>query len=112
MAQIKGITVKLAVKEQVDIDGFNRPIYKENFIEVEDVLIGEPTTDEIKDTMSFTGKLVVYTLGIPKGDTHDWTNTVVEFFGEKFLTVGAPIQGIEENIPLRWHKKVKVARYE
>jgi hypothetical protein len=36
----------------------------------------------------------------------------VEFFGEKFRTIGAPTQGIEDMIPLSWNKKVKVVRYE
>jgi hypothetical protein len=36
----------------------------------------------------------------------------VEFFGQRFRTIGFPTQGIEELIPLAWNKKVKVERYE
>ena len=43
---------------------------------------------------------------------HDWTDTKVEFFGKTWKTVGEPVEGIEENIPLRWNKKVVVERYE
>lgn len=63
---------------------------------VENVLIGEPSAAE---TLS-------YTLGIPKGDTHDWTDKKVFFFGRFFRTIGLPEQGIEENIPLCWNKKI------
>ncbi len=49
-----------------------------------------------------------YTLAIPKGDTHEWTDRIVEFFDSKFRTLGYPEQGIEDNIPLFWHKLVRV----
>ncbi|MCR5731234.1 MAG: hypothetical protein K6G20_12890 [Ruminococcus sp.] len=64
---------------------------------VSNVLIGEPSAD---------GKC--YTLGIPKGDSHIWSDRKVCFFGRTFRTIGLPEQGIEENIPLSWHKKVHV----
>ena len=64
---------------------------------VSDVLIGEPSEG---------GR--AYTLGIPKGDTHYWLDREVRFFGRRWRTVGVPDEGIEENIPLRWHKKVHV----
>ena len=57
------------------------------------------------------GKKAVYTLAIPKGDTHKWEDSVVEFFGHKWKTFGFPIEGIESNIPLDWNKKVMVERY-
>jgi len=112
MAQIKGTTVKLAVKTQVGVDGFKRPVYEEQLVDIEDVLIGEPTSDELVDTLNLFGKRVAYVLAVPKGDKHLWENTIVEFYGEKYRTIGAPVQGIEENIPLRWNKKVKVERVE
>ena len=51
-------------------------------------------------------------LGLPKGDSHVWEDTEVEFFGKKFKTFGSTIEGIEANIPTPWHKKVRVAKYE
>jgi len=63
---------------------------------VGNVLIGEPSAD---------GKS--YTLGIPKGDQNTWTDRKLGFFGRTFRTIGLPAQGIEANIPLSWHKKVK-----
>ena len=73
---------------------------------VNDVLIGEYTESVPGDQPG--GRLVGYTLAIPKGDTHNWVNRLVSFWGKYYRTKGYPEQGIEENIPLRWHKKVKV----
>ena len=111
-AMIKGITVKLYDKVQTGEDEFGHPIYKEVAIEIDNVLVGEPTTDDITTTQDLIGKVVAYTLGIPKGDEHEWKDRRVEFFGESFMTIGFPVQGIDENIPLIWNKKVKVERYE
>ena len=74
---------------------------------ISNVLIGEPTGSNPNETTD--GRQLGYTLAIPKGDTHDWTNRMVGFFGRYFRTLGYPEQGIEANIPLAWHKKVRVA---
>lgn len=73
---------------------------------INDVLIGEPTSSAPTDQTD--GRLLGFTLGIPKGDTHDWSDRIVEFWGKRFRTLGYPQQGIEENIPLRWGKNIKV----
>lgn len=111
MAMIKGITVKLAVKTQTGVDEFNNPIYEYNYIDVENVLIGEPETKDVVDTLNLYGKRLAYTLAIPKGDVNDWTDTFVQFFGRTFRTFGLTTEGIEKNIPLSWNKKVKVEVY-
>lgn len=108
---IKGTKVILIQKKETGTDGFGAPIYEEEQIEVNDVLVGEPSSDDVSNEMSLFGKKLAYTLAIPKGDTHDWIDTEVIIFGQKYKTYGYPIEGIEENIPLRWHKKVKVERY-
>ena len=108
---IKGMTVKLLVKTQIGIDPFNKPVYSERWIDVENVLVGQPTTDEIESERIISGKIVSYVLGIPKGDTHNWVDTEVEVFGQNFRTIGFPTQGIEANIPLKWNKKVRVEAY-
>ena len=59
-----------------------------------------------------TGAMLGYTLAIPKGDAHDWSSRIVGFFGRLFRTVGEPIRGIEENIPLEWHQQVNVQRLD
>lgn len=108
---IRGITVRLYVKTQTGTDEFNAPIYTETPVDVENVLVGEPVSEDIVNSLQLYGKHVAYTLGIPKGDEHDWDNVTVEFFGQKFRTYGGVTQGIEEMIPLVWNKKVKVERY-
>ncbi len=109
---IHGIPIELAVKTQTGTDGFNRPIYGTTWVAVDNVLIGQPTTEEITDELNLSGKRLDYLLGIPKGDTHDWEDTQVRFWGQIYETIGAPTQGIESMIPLSWNKKVKVMRYE
>lgn len=79
---------------------------------VKNVLVGNALTSEISDLTENSGQMQTFTLAIPKGDTHEWTNRIVEFFGQKFRTVGVPMQGIEENIPLCWHKQVNVQRID
>lgn len=107
----KGITITLIDKVQTGFDGFDAPIYEEVPITVDNVLIGQPSTEDIVDEINLSGKRLAYTLAIPKGDTHEWTNRKVSFFGEVFRTIGKPTQGIEDLIPLDWNKKVKVERH-
>ena len=112
MGRLHGVTVILYDRIQDGVDEFNRPVYVEIPNEVENVLIGEPTTQDVIDTLNLTGKRLAYTLAIPKGDAHIWTDRTVEFYGERFRTIGNPTQGIEDLIPLQWNRKVKVERYE
>ena len=109
---MRGVTITLYNKVQTGVDAFNRPVYEDVATTVDNVLIGEPTTEDIINELSLTGKHLAYTLAIPKGDTHEWNDRKVEFFGEVFRTYGEPTQGIEHLIPLSWNKKVKVERYE
>lgn len=106
-----GITVKLYEKTQIGTDEFNRPIYEEIPEEIENVLIAPASVQEVLDTLNLTGKKIIYNLGIPKGDTHTWEDKKVEFLAETWHTVGYTQEGIETNIPTKWHKKVQVERY-
>jgi len=108
---IHGTTITLYSKTQVGVNRFNEPIYEETAEDVNNVLVAQPTAQERIDEMTLTGRAIEYVLGIPKGDEHDWENQIVEFFGHKFRTFGIPEMGIEENVPLQWHKKVKCERY-
>ena len=108
---MRGITVRLHGKRQTGTDAFNAPVFADVDVDVENVLVGEPSSEEITTDLSLYGKRLAYTLAIPKGDTNDWTDVEVSFFGERFRTYGAPTQGIESLIPLQWNKKVKVERY-
>lgn len=108
---MKGTTVQLVVETVTDYDPFGAPIYSEETVDVADVLVGQPTTDDITNTIQLYGKKIEYVLGIPKGDTHNWTDAIVYIWGEKYRTIGFPQTGIQDNIPLRWGQNVKVERY-
>lgn len=111
---MKGITILLLEKTQTGTDAFNHPTYSEDWVEVNNVLVGEPSSDEIANTMSLYGKEAKYTLAIPKGDDHVWSDTEVVLpapFEGRYKTIGYPTAGIEANIPLKWNKKVKLERY-
>lgn len=112
MAMIKGVTVTLWVKKQSGTDEFNHPVYDYEKTEVRNVLVAPATSDDITTSLDLTGKRAEYTIAIPKGDTSDWKDTFVEFFGHKWKTFGFQIEGIEANIPLDWNKKVMVELYE
>lgn len=108
---LKGITIILHNKKIVSVDEFNRPIYQETPILVENVLVAPESNPEILSQLNLSGKKEVYVLAIPKGDTNNWTDAKVEFFGKIWHTVGEPVEGIEKLIPLDWNKKVRVERY-
>jgi hypothetical protein len=109
---MRGITVGLHVRTQTGEDALNNPIYSSIVENVANVLVGEPTTDDITSSINLYGKRIQYMLGIPKGDTHNWKDTEVDIFGRTFRTFGDTIEGIEANIPTPWHKKVRVERCE
>ena len=114
MHEINGITITLQKKTQTGTDALNHPIYTIETVTVDDVLVGEPSTDEVSNMLQLYGKEVKYTLAIPKGDFNSWVDTEVILpapFEGKYRTIGYPTAGIEENIPLRWNKKVRIERY-
>ena len=108
---LKGRTITLLRRQQTGVDAFNRQTYTETPVQVENVLIAPLSDQEVLDTLNLTGRKAVYQLGIPKGDTNDWENQRVQFFGETWRVIGIPLEGQEELIPLGWNKKVKVERY-
>ena len=104
---LKGITVTLHTEAESGKDELNRTIYTPSEVEVENVLVGSPSEQEITDVLNLTGRKCIYVLGIPKGDTNDWTDKEVTFFGETFRTIGSPVQGIDAMIPMEWNRKVR-----
>lgn len=108
---IKGITIQLYKKTESSRDALNNPVYTTEVIDVDNVLVGSPTDEEVVNELNLTGRRISYVLGIPKGDQNEWENVEVEFFGKRFKTFGMPVEGIEDMIPLRWNKKVKVEAF-
>jgi len=110
---MNGITVTLYDRTTTETDALNHPIYTETATTVDNVLVAPMSDEEVLQTYTLTGRKAVYQMGIPKGDTHDWTaGKKVSFFGEDWRIIGLPQEGIEHLIPLSWNKKVRVERYE
>ena len=114
---MRGITVTLTIKTKTSTDAFGAPVYAETTKTVDNVLVGEPSTDDITTSTDLFGKRIDYMLGIPKGNTDTWQDTKVEWtdaYGRtiKCETFGFPITGIEALVPTRWHMKVRVEEIE
>lgn len=109
---IKGMTVTLYETTSNTTDSFGRPIETETPVEVDNVIVAPTSSQDAINTLDLTGKKAVYTLAIPKGDTHEWRDRKVRFFNQDFHTFGEPLTGMDENIPLEWNTKVQVEIYE
>ena len=116
MGKIRGTTVTLHMTASTSNDPFGAPIITETPVTVDNVLIGEPSTDDVTTSTQLYGKVIRYMLGIPKGDTHDWTDKKVSWtdaYGSTHTvkTFGFPITGIEANVPGPWHMKVRCEEF-
>lgn len=109
---MRGVNVILHERIVTGKDSFNNPVFDTVTSTVADVLVGQPSADDVTSSINLYGKKIEFVLGIPKGDAHNWNDAEVEFFGKKFKVVGGVVEGIEANVPTRWHKQVRVARYE
>ena len=110
---MKTIEITLMKKTQAGTDPLGQPIYTTEPVKVAGVLVGEPTSDEINNAITMYGKRAQYTIAIPKGDANTWEDTTVILpapFDGTFRTIGYPKAGIEENIPLKWNKKILVEK--
>jgi len=112
MPKIKGTTIVLYEKNKTGENDIGEPIYSEQQVEVEDVLVAPVTSDDLVNNLALHGKKITYQLAIPKGDTHNWKDAKVSVLGQDFTVYTDPIEGIEENIPLSWNKKVYLEKYE
>lgn len=112
MGLIRGQTVYIHVRTETGRDALNRPVYADLVEPVENVLIAplSQTGEEILSEISLSGKKVGYLLAIPKGDLHDWEDTLVDFWGHTWQTSGYSTQGMDHQIPLAWNRKVVVER--
>lgn len=110
--KIHGIEITLIDKVETGRDDFNSPVYEDKEIKVQDVIVGRPESEDVVNALSLYGKRTEYILGIPKGDTHEWEDREVIILGKRYRTFGHIIEGIEDLVPLRWHKKIRVERYE
>lgn len=111
MNLIKGMKVILYEKKCIGEDEFGAHIYEETPVVVENVIVTPTDADAIVEGMQLYGKHAVYTLCIPKEDTHKWEDAVVEFYGKKWKVFGAVKEYMEKLVPLNWNKQVKVEHY-
>ena len=109
---LKTITVTLIMMKKSGEDPFGAPVTEEVREDIPGVLVAPASSDDVVSSLQLYGKKAVYNLAVPKGDTHEWKDAKVEFFGQTWRTFGFPTEGIEENIPLRWNRKVMVEAYE
>lgn len=108
----KGTTVTLYEKTSAGEDGFGREEFDETPVEVKNVLIDQPSSDDVTNELNLSGKKIEYLLRLPKGDEHAWEDSKVSFFGKEFRTIGEAVGLQEENVPGNWNKTVKVTAYE
>ncbi len=109
---LKGESVVLIEKNDTgEKDEFGTTIFEDVETTIENVLINSSTASEVLDSTNFTGEKNLYTLAIPKSDTHDWINNHVRFWGKEWNVI-SETQGIESLTPLDWNKKVVVERYD
>ena len=108
---IKGISVVLYERVQTGEDAMKNPTYDEVPVTVENVLVAPVADSDVISDLQLFGKKVEYELSIPKGDTHNWEDSRVDFFGKSWRTVGFPKEYIEEMVPLDWNRKFRVERY-
>ena len=66
-SHIKGHTITLVQRIQIGKDAFNSPIYEEQEIQVDNVLVAPVSTDDLVTQLDLYGKKAVYKIAIPKG---------------------------------------------
>lgn len=111
---IKTVAITLYKKTSSGKDPFNRETYTETPVTVENIVIGQPTSDDILNEVNLSGKTIAYVLSIPEGDSNDWENVVVEFYGRKWRTVGIPVEYTDGFFPggmMPWNKKIMVESF-
>lgn len=109
---IKGITVTLYERTQSGTDMFGGPTYTETPVEIADVLVTPAAMEDVVSSLQLYGRRMAYELCIPKGDAHAWEGCRVDFFGQSFRVYTPAEEYIEEMVPLRWNRKVRVERFE
>lgn len=103
-----GIDVTLYIQTASTPDEFNHTTVTETATTINNVVVAPSSESEITDDLNLYGKRSVYTLCIPKGDTHKWDNCRVNFFGADWRVIGDTIEYIDDLVPLGWNKKVRV----
>ena len=115
MPRLSGETISLIPQINVGgaVDDFGDPIMTDGEpVSVENVLISPVTSSEVLDTLNLSGRKAVCQLAIPKGDSNEWEDQFVVFWGHRWKAVGFVTQCEDHLTPLSWNKKVMVERYD
>ena len=109
---IKAITVQLYNVQELGRAEFGVPVRLPVPEDVPGVLVYPSSADAVVTDQQLYGRKSVYQLCIPKGDSHEWEDRLVGFFGKIFRTFGPCAEYIDANVPLKWNKQIRVERYE
>ena len=85
---IKAITVQLYNVQELGRDEFDVPVRLPVPEDVPGVLVYPSSADAVVTDLQLYGRKSVYQLCIPKGDSHEWEDRLVGFFGKIFRTFG------------------------
>lgn len=110
---IKSEKVILKEKTKIGTDSFGQDVFEVVTVTIEDVVVGTPSTTDIESAIEVYGKRLAYSLGIPKGDTHNWIDAEVVVRGLPCKVVGIPLEYTEGSMPSwwKWNKRVDVEFY-
>lgn len=104
------ISVKLFEKVLEGYDGFGVPTYTEQAVIIDKCLVAIGSHNPLANNNTTQVALDTFTIAIPKGDNHDWRNSIVEFnlggVDFKCKTYGDYLLGYEDAMPLMWHKQI------
>lgn len=114
MSMIPTESVILHEKTLSGADDFGHETWTETDATIDGVIVGEASTSDVESAIEVYGKKLSYTLGIPKGDTHNWEDANVTIRGKLFHTIGIPLQITHGGMPTwwQWDKKIGVEIYE
>lgn len=99
---MRGEKITIKTKIQKGADSLNNPIYEDNLVEVDNVLIAPGLSDDIFDSTRPNGVSIKYTLYLPKTFNMKIENCDVFIRDEWLKVVGSPRHYDVYNCPTSW----------
>lgn len=112
MKSLKDFTISVKLHEKVldGADGFGVPTYTTHTEVINQCLVAIGQHGQLTNNNTIQVALDTFTIAIPKGDTHEWRNSIVEFnlggVDYRCKTNGDYLLGYEDAMPLMWHKQI------
>jgi hypothetical protein len=110
IAMLSGANVTVLLPVEGNRDRFGNPVETYEPREVPDVLIAEPSTEDMEAARA-EGVTLAYTLHFPKSYAGPLEGALVELpepFGGEYRVVGDPRPYMDANTPGRWDRPVRV----